>query len=316
MENRQALQAMRYVLAIWEKKSFTQAAVSLGLTQPALTQAVKKTEETLGVSLFSRTKKTLELSEAGRIYLAKAKAIAALEGELTREISDLTELRAGTLTVGGTHFLNAYVLPSAIAAFRLQYPAVDLKLLDAGADELLRMLQDGRIDLTFSCEAFATVDFKRTFAFEDRLLLAVPKRFELASQLQHAALSAREVTAKRHQRGECPEVTLKDFAAFPFVLLTKENNLYRRSIAMFEKEGFKPKVLFQAGQLVTAARLAEAGLGVTFVSDRLVGGREESVFFFKLKNPQTERRFDAVTLKSRYESKAQTAFSELVANLC
>ena len=316
MENRQALQAMRYVLAIWEKKSFTQAATSLGLTQPALTQAVKKTEETLGVTLFSRTKKSLELSEAGRIYLAKAKAIAVLEEELTREISDLTELRAGTLTVGGTHFLNAYVLPSAIAAFRLQHPAVDLKLLDAGADELLRMLQDGRIDLTFSCEALSAADFKRTFAFEDRLLLAVPRRFELTPRLREATLSARDVAAKRHQKSDCPEVTLREFATFPFILLTKENNLYRRSIAMFEKEGFKPNVLFQAGQLVTAARLAEAGLGVAFVSDRLVGGAEETLSYFKLKDPQTLRRFDAVTLKSRYESKAQTAFSKLVANLC
>ncbi len=307
---------MRYVLTIWEKKSFTRAADALGLTQPALTQAVKKTEEALGVTLFSRTKKSMELSEAGRIYLAKAKAIAALEGELVCEIRDLASLRTGTLTVGGTHFLNAYVLPGAIAAFRMAYPAVDLKLLDAGADELLRMLEDGSIDLTFSCEPLVKGAFKRTFAFKDTLLLAVPKRFELTDILLEASLTAKDVFAKRHQTADCPEVTLSDFAGLPFILLTRENNLYRRATGMFKRAGIEPNVIFQAGQLVSAARLAEAGLGAAFVSDRLVNGTEESLYYFKLKDIETERRFDAVTLTSRYESRAQTAFAKLVLEKC
>ncbi len=316
MENKSTLQAMRYVLAIWEKKSFTKAAASLGLTQPALTQAVKKTEETLGVTLFSRTKKSLALSEAGVIYVAKARAIAALEEELNREISDLTDLHAGTLTVGGTHFLNAYVLPSAIAAFRLAYPAVDLKLIDGRADDLLGMLQERSIDLTFSCEPLASTDFKRTFAFEDQLLLAVPKRFTLPDSVQRASLSASDVRSFRHRNSDCPALTLRDFASFPFILLTKDNNLYRRSMAMFAREGVEPKILFQAGQLVVAARLAQAGLAATFVSDRLVSGTENSLNYFKLKAPETTRRFDAVTLSSRYESKAQMAFAKLVAEKC
>ena len=316
MTERNVRQAMRFISAIWEKKSFTKAAEALGVTQPALTQAVKKTEEALGVPLFARTKKPLELSEAGRLYLAKAEAIARLEEELRREIADLSELKSGTLTVGGTHYLNAFVLPPVVAAFRRKWPGVALKLVDAGADELLQMLRDGRIDLTFSCEAAMEADCRRTFVFEDRLLLAVPQALGIPDEASAAALTAADVAAGRHRSASCPAVSLSLFAATPFVLLTEGNNLYRRSMAMFEKAGVVPDVVFQAGQLVTAARLAQAGLGAALVSDRLVTGTEASLAYFRLEDELAVRDFDAVSLASRYESKSQSAFASLAEELC
>ena len=100
-------QEMQYIYQVYQSGCFSKAAQTLYLTQPALSIAIQKVEAEIGMPLFIRDKKPLELTDAGKVYIEKVKEIMHLEAELSKELSDLSNLNTGSLVLGGTHYLNS-----------------------------------------------------------------------------------------------------------------------------------------------------------------------------------------------------------------
>ena len=144
-------QEMKYIYTVYQKGSFSKAAEALFMTQPALSISIQKVENEIGMPLFNRDKKPLELTEAGQLYIEKIRQIMHLENELSQQLNDLTDLKTGQLRIGGSHYFNSYILPPVIADFKKKWPGIDLELTEAGSYELLTMLKDDLIDLTFNC---------------------------------------------------------------------------------------------------------------------------------------------------------------------
>ena len=144
-------QEMKYIYTVYQCGSFSKAAEELYLTQPALSISVQKVEREIGMPLFNRDKKPLELTEAGEVYIQKIEQIEHLEEELSMQLNDLTDLKTGHLRIGGTHYFNAYILPPVIAAYKKKFPGINLQLTEAGSWELINMLKEKQIDLTFNC---------------------------------------------------------------------------------------------------------------------------------------------------------------------
>lgn len=116
-------QEMKYIYTVYQKGSFSKAAESLYMTQPALSISIQKVETEIGMPLFNRDKKPLELTEAGKLYIEKIRQIMHLENELAQQLGDLTSLKTGNLRVGGSHYFNSYILPPVIADFKKNGPA-------------------------------------------------------------------------------------------------------------------------------------------------------------------------------------------------
>lgn len=304
-------QEMKYIYAVYRHASFSKAAEALYMTQPALSIAVQRVETRVGMPLFDRTTKPVKLTEAGELYIRKYKEIENLENELAQQLNDLSGLQTGLLRVGGSHYFNAYILPSVLAEYAKQYPGIRLELTEAGSGELLRMLYDHDIDITFNCDLAPKDTFLRKPCFEDRVLLAVPKHLPVNEALRDCAMTAREVMDARHLSREQSGVNLSAFSQTPFILLAPGNNLFSRSTALFEQAGIQPRVLLHVTQLVTAWRLAAAGMGATFISDFLVTGDAPDVLFYKLDSPIATRVFDMVMSDRHYVSHAMRAFEAL-----
>ena len=100
-------QEMKYIYTVYQKGSFSKAAESLYMTQPALSISIQKVETEIGMPLFNRDKKPLELTEAGKLYIEKIRQIMHLENELAQQLGDLTSLKTGKLRVGGSHYFNS-----------------------------------------------------------------------------------------------------------------------------------------------------------------------------------------------------------------
>lgn len=301
-------QDMRYVYEIYRQKSFSKAAQALFITQPALSIAIGKLEASLGMPLFDRSTRPISLTPAGRIYLQTIEQTRALEQDLRHQLDDIRELKSGEITIGSSHFINAYILPDLLTQFNRQFPKIRLNLLEGSSHAMAHMLEQGELDLTFSCDAAVVQDFTSTPAFSDTILLAIPEGEPIHAQHERESLTAADILARRHLAPDCPSVDLRDFAAEPFILLRSGNNLHDRAMHFFREAGIEPTIKIELSQMATAYRLAEAGFAATFLSDRLITSAESRLRFYRLPHPESQRTFHALTNPKRYRSEAVHQF--------
>lgn len=303
-------QDMKYIYQVYQDGSFSAAADHLYMTQPALSIAVKRVEETVGAELFDRSRRPLALTEAGKAYIDAIDHIRYTEEDLSRRIEDLRDMKTGVLRLGGTHFLNCYILAPILASFTKVYPGIQLELYEDSAVRLERRLQNRDLDLTFSCAEEIIEKYDHRPAFYDQVLLAVHKDTPLPSDLDERSLSAQDILNLRHVPRNCPAVNLTEFRDLEFILLREGNNLYTRSGQMFAEAGFTPKVKMTISQMVTSYRLADNGLGAVFISDRLVRSPKTNLRFFKIDSIYTERLFHFLLPKRDYMPFAVRGFIE------
>ena len=301
-------QEMKYVYQVYLDGSFSKAAEHLYMTQPALSIAVQKLESALGMPVFDRGTRPLSLTPAGEVYIETIRQTLFLEQEMQRHIEDIRTLNSGSLLIGGSHYLNACILPEVLTGFNRAYPKIRLELVETGSDQLVRMLAERALDLTFNCDPRVLPNFKRYPAFYDHILLAVPRCEPLCASLASPALTSEDIAAGKHLSQACPTVNLARFKELEFLLLTGGNNLHERGLQLFEEAGFAPKIKMEVSQLVTAYRLAEHALAATFVSDRLVAADGGRLCYYKLDSKLTQRLFYILLPERKYTSFAVQAF--------
>lgn len=302
----------RYIYQVYCEGSFSKAAQKLFITQPALSLAIQRVEQQIGMPLFDRSSRPLALTAAGEVYIDTIEKEMHLEQELQRQLCDIRERNTGSIRLGGSHYINAYILPEILAGFQADYPGIQIALHENDSAALAQMLTEKNLDLTFSCNTAFVGDFNHFPAFYDSILLAVPSTWPINQTLQDCALSAPDVAAGKHLSRECPTVSLDSFRELPFILLKDGNNLHDRCYRMFREAGFDPVVKMELSQLVTAYRMAEHQLAATFVSDRLVDPRDTELRYYKLNHPLTHRRFYLLMPKNMYISCATQTFAAYV----
>lgn len=299
---------MEYVYRVYQEKSFTKAAEALFLTQPALSLAIRKVEDSLGMPIFDRSVRPMGLTPAGEAYIEFIQNTLHLEQEMQQEMQDIREVNTGSIRMGGSHYINAYIMPRVLAGFMQQYPRVKVELIEASSAVLSQMLSRREVDITFNCNPKFMQDFERYPAFEDHLLLAVPKAFRTDAALAGKSLDANAIVQGRHLKPDCPTVTLDSFRDLEFILLNPGNNLHDRANWLFQEAGFSPRVKLKLSQLVTAYHLADAAVGATFISDRLVMPGEDHLLYYKLDSALSKRMFYMLLPNRKYTSKAVRAF--------
>ena len=306
-------QDMKYIYQVYQDGSFSAAAEHLYMSQPALSLAVKRVEEAVGAELFDRSHRPLTLTEAGQAYIETLHYIRYLEEDLAHRIEDLRGLRSGTLRLGGTHFLNCYILAPILADFAKKYPGVHLELFEDSAVKLQVSLQKRELDLTFSCAPEIVEKFEHKPAFHDQVLLAVHQDFPLPQEVENDSLTAEDILKEKHLKPECPKVDLEHFRNVDFIFLREGNNLYYRGNQMCAEAGFTPQIKMTISQMVTSFRLADNGLGAAFISDRLVRTKRSHLRFFKINSEHADRLFYFLLPKRDYTPFAVRRFMEFAA---
>lgn len=301
-------QEMLYIYKVYEEQSFSKAAEKLYMTQPALSIAIQKIETKIGMPLFDRNCRPLKLTEAGEIYIDTIKKIMDLETDRDRHLSDIHNLRTGTIRLGGTHYLNAYVLPNVLAEFSHTYPGIHIELIEASSDVLADMLTERKLDLTFSCNPAFVRNFECYAVFEDHILLAVPASHPLNDKMKDCCLKPEDIIIGEHLKPECPTVNLRSFQELDYVLLSEGNNLHDRAHRMFEEADLEPVIKLTLSQLVTAYHLAAANIAATFTSDRMVRDPSIPLCFYKIDSEQTTRVFYALLSNRTYTPQAVKVF--------
>lgn len=138
---------MRYVVAVAEERSFTRAAERCLVVQSALSHQIKALENELGVRLFARTSRRVEVTAAGEAFLAQARAsLDAAERAVSDAAAANGQIR-GTLTIGMIPTVTAIDIPAALGTFHRAHPTVRIRLRGGGSDEFIKAIANGSMDV-------------------------------------------------------------------------------------------------------------------------------------------------------------------------
>lgn len=301
-------QEMKYVYQVYLDGSISRAAEHLYITQPALSMAIQKAENEFGMPLFDRSTRPLTLTPGGQIYIETVRQEMFLEQDMARQMEDMRNLNVGSLCIGGSHYLNSYILPQVLTGFSRAFPGIRLQLVENSSAVLSQMLSDRELDLTFNCDPNFLKRFERHPAFYDHILLAVPREEPINLTMAGAVLTSRDIQDGKHLLDSCPTVDLARFSELEFLLLGPGNNLHDRGLQLFMEAGFEPKIKTEIAQLVTAYHLAEHGLAASFISDRLVIGERDTLCYYKLDSNLSERLFYILLPERKYTPFAVKSF--------
>lgn len=171
------LRSMLQMITVAEHGHMTRAAEELGVTQPALSAALRKLEEELGTELFHRTGHGVEATEAGKVFIEHAKLTLRAAGQTTEAVRSLVGLETGSIRVGAGATATGYLLPGAIQAVRKKHPGLRFSIREAGSSAVAQGVLSGELDLgvvTLPIEHPRSDELMVVKEISDELLLIVP----------------------------------------------------------------------------------------------------------------------------------------------
>ena len=280
--------------AVARTRSFGAAARDLGYTQSAVSQQIAQLERSVGQRLFDRPggPRRVEPTEAGLLLLGHADAIVAQIDAARADMAALAEGAAGTLRVGIYQSVGARLLPALVRRFRDEWPLVGVRVREeSSADDLLRLLEHGELDLTFADLPLREGPFEWAELLQDPYVLLVSAQSELAS-LESAP-------------------PLREVAKLPLI--------GRRSTDEPERflAGRVPdlNVVFRTDDNGTLAALVAEGLGAAIEPRLVVDPRDRAVKMLPFGSPIPPRTLVLAWHRDRYRSRAAEAFVALAQEL-
>ncbi|HEX4733529.1 MAG TPA: LysR substrate-binding domain-containing protein, partial [Thermoleophilaceae bacterium] len=140
---------LRYLVALADERHFTRAAAREHIAQPALSQQIRRLEEQVGLALVERTTRSVALTEAGELLVARARRILNELDAAQAELEALKGVQVGHVTVGVLHTMGPVDVSLALALFRERHPGVELTVREQSSEELAEMLRLDELDLAF-----------------------------------------------------------------------------------------------------------------------------------------------------------------------
>lgn len=237
---------LRYFVAVAEELHFGRAARRLNMSQPPLSQQIRRLEAVLGLRLFERTRRSVQLTKPGELLLAHAVPMLAALDDVAELVQAAARGEAGLLRVGYTAASASHLVPSIVRAFKRRHPAVELVLHERVSSEQVQELSDHRLDIGVlrPCAAPSHVVVERLIV--DQFLLALPKDHPLAAHLSIDPTWLQNVEFI----GFAP-----DAARYFHGLIS----------AFLHQAAIEPRIVHRATQSHTVLAFVGAGLGVAIV---------------------------------------------------
>jgi DNA-binding transcriptional LysR family regulator len=258
--------------AVARAGSISAAARDLGWTQPAVSQHLRALERSAGCTLLLRGARGVDLTEPGRVLLARADALAVQLHMAEEELADLTELRRGRVRLAAYPSAAATLVPRAVAGLRARHPDIDVELTEAEPPEALALLSTGDADLAlvFSYDPpHGTVGGTRS-ARGDHASAGTPEKHGLPPTegpgLVWRPLGEEPVAlvvGVDHPAATRRRLTLSDLAGEPWIVGCQRCRAH--ALLVCAEAGFEPAVRHVSDDYVVVQNLVAVGLGVTLL---------------------------------------------------
>lgn len=303
----------KYVYEVYKAKSFSKAAEKLYISQPSLSLTIKKIEDRIGSQLFDRSTTPIQLTECGEEYIKCAEKIMDIENSFEMYLSDLNDLRTGSLAIGASNFFTSYILPPMIARFKSQYPLVAINLIEADTARLEKQLYSGALDLIIDNYPFNETLYKKQLFHREQMILAVPENLDLNKHVRKYRLTAEDIMHGKHLVPAMGAIPLEQAESTPFILLRYGNDTRDRADKIFSEHNIKPNIVLELDQLATAYHVACHGIGATLVSDTLVRNipPDHRMVYYKLDSKFAIRENYFYFKMNKYLTRAMEEFLHL-----
>jgi DNA-binding transcriptional LysR family regulator len=272
--------------------SFTRAAEKMHTMQPALSQQVRDLEAELGIRLFDRTTRRVELTEGGAEFRnIAAKIIEDLESA-ARNAHELAERKRGRVIIAAPPLLAAAIVPRAIADFRNRYPGIEVKLIDARTDQIIENVRSGQVDCGIGTFHAGEEGVSSTLLARDSLMVFCTSIHPMA---QRQAANWREVDG------------------FPLITLTRDSGIRLLVEVGFETAQIRLVPAYEVGQITTALAMVEAGLGIAVLPTYAWAGAKAMNISATALTPAIARDIAMITRTGRSIAPAVSAFARFLA---
>jgi DNA-binding transcriptional LysR family regulator len=260
------LRHLRYFVAVADTLNFRRAAERVHIEQSPLSQQIRKLEEELGVTLFTRTKRRVALTHAGMTFLTDAKAILARANDSAERARRASRGSIGTLSIAYLTSMTNEFFTSVIHEFQVQFPDVGLVFDDMLPSAILSAVSNRIADVGFLRGVFPPDDLGVDDLGTEPLVVALPRHHPL--------------TRKKRLVGA-------DLATEPFVMVPDEGAMgYNDVIRAFCREhGFRPQLRAEGNQMQAVIWLIHLGLGLSLIPTSLQGLRRDNVVYRELRCP-------------------------------
>jgi DNA-binding transcriptional LysR family regulator len=283
------LRQLRYFVAVAEEHSFTRAADRLHIAQQSLSQQIRRLENQLGVTLFERSTRGVELTDVGAVLLGEARPVLAQAERVVETVRRAARGEPGQLRVGFLSSVANYVMPPIVRAFRERHPKVTLRTEDVTIAALVAGLREGRLDAGLSRPPLVE-DLESEVVLREPVAAVLPEGHPLADR---------------------DELTLADLADEPWVLTPRASwpPWHRQYDEDFARAGYRPRVVERGTTPQNLLALVAAGVGVTRLPLSARTLRDSGVAFV----PLAEDLVDVVLVwRSEARNPALPALREVV----
>ena len=243
------LRRIQYFVAVAEEGHFGRAAQRLRIAQPPLSQQIKALEAEMGVGLFHRTTRRVELTAAGERFLQRARGILAAVDDAVAEAGQVADGRLGRIAIGFTGSATYDLLPSLVRVLRAELPGIELDIHgEMLTPDQVTALTDGTLDLGLLRPPVRSTALEVAVLRREPLIAVLPEHHPLAA-------------------GGRDRVWLSDLRDDPFISYPSHNRsvVYEAVIDACQRAGFVPGSVHEVSETSTLVSFVAAGLGVALV---------------------------------------------------
>ena len=234
---------MRQFVTVAEELHFGRAAARLNMAQPPLSQAIRRLEISLGVDLFNRTKRNVELSPAGRAFLIEARR-TLLQADVARKMAQNAAIAAPEVRISFIGPALFQVLPEILVRFRVAAPEVHARLFEVSTPLQISGILNGDFHIGFITHGIRHAGCESRLVERSGFVAAVPS----ASTI-----------------GERRSISLAELAEHPFIMPPRKFTEQSETMDLFKNVGVVPRIEQEASQTNTTLSLVSAGLGCSLV---------------------------------------------------
>lgn len=271
---------MHYFIAVSEQMNFSKAAERLHISQPSLSNAIKKLEQEIGSPLLERNTRNLQLTEAGELLFERAKIIVKNMEVLKIEMDEVIVHGTRDITIGVMESIKHW-LPRVIANYKKDYPHMKIHLVDIlGSKRVKKSLKSYKTHLIITNQLMDDPELEVQTLYEERLVAVLPLHHPLAQK---------------------DTLTISDICEEPFIISTEGFQTRRDILTSFEQAGKSINIQFEIERFETAVSLVREHLGVTILPENyLQGPTAKTIVKKEIEGLNLSRNVYLVYLKNRH----------------